>query len=134
MNQEELEQLINQLNGISIDLNNELQNLQALQQIREASCHTGANQSREYTKRPEPRVMHSQDKGTNKNYNQSNSPGQKRRPKVGDTVRVIRGRNQGATGNITRETSAQYEIRSQQVIKTFRKWKNNVKLTKRKDE
>ena len=72
--------------------------------------------------------------GTSVKHNQSKEQSQKRRPKAGDMVKVTKGRNQGATGIITRETPAQYEISSNQVNETFHKWKSNVKLTRPKDE
>ena len=49
MNQEELKNLINKLNNISIELNNKISQLCELQTIREATRNTGTRPAPEYT-------------------------------------------------------------------------------------
>ena len=61
-----------------------------------------------------------------------NQNNEDRKLKAGDEVKVIRGRNQGVRAMIIRETAAQYKLRLDQVVHSFRKWKNNVKKFKAK--
>ena len=49
MNHEELKNLINKLNNLSIELNNEISQLHELQTIREATRNTGARPTHNYT-------------------------------------------------------------------------------------
>ena len=127
MNHDELEYLINKLQNVSLQLESEIRELQALQNIREASRNTGrrnANDTsahRTDTRNQAPNGH----KGAAKDN--KSSP---RRLKVGDRVRVERGRNEGATATIVRETATQFELESEQVVGKFRKWKTNVRKIK----
>ena len=133
MNHEELKQLVERIENISLDLENELGQLRRLYIIREASRNTGRRSTEDYKG-----TASTQSKPTKptKDPNDNNSRGprttQSKRPTVGDTVEVTRGRNQGAIGIVIRETPAQFKIRSDQVIETFHKWKSNMKLIKRR--
>ena len=60
-------------------------------------------------------------------YEEPEPEKRKTKLKIGDNVVVLRGRNQGVHARIIKETPAQYELISDQVEGTFRKWKNNVK-------
>ena len=123
MNHEELKILINNLEGISININNKLKQLKELQAIREATRNTGTRLAPRYTTYG---TNYGRD-NTNRTPNQDRESNTNRKLKVGNIVKVIRGRNQGVIATIIRETTAQYELRSDHVNETFRKWKNNVK-------
>ena len=87
MNHEEIKDLINRLKDVSLQLNDEIVNLQHLQRIREASQNMGTRHSREYTSQQEPEEAHGQDEGAGKNHDQNSNRGQKKRLKVGDSAR-----------------------------------------------
>ena len=130
MNNEELTELINKLKRVTLQLNDEIDQLQALQRIRQASRNTGRNTSaREYA----TYGSNSNNQGNKANTNTGegkHSKNNERRLKVGDSVEVIRGNHQGTRATIVRETASQFELKSERVIGTFRKWKTNVRKIK----
>lgn len=140
MNHEEIEDLIDRLKDIHLQLSDEIVHLQSIYRVRQASRYTGTREGRSYTSQQEPEAEHgqgegegtdrNQDQNHNRDQDQNHNRSQKKKLKVGDSVRVTRGRNQGTIGTIVKETPSQFEISSPQVIGTFRKWKNNVKKTK----
>ena len=131
MNQEELENLINRLSNLSTELNIiELEQLRKLKVIREASRNTGSRPNltyNTYSNRYEPKSRNNQE-------TRGDAGITRKKLTVGDKVRVTRGRNQGVTATIIREAPAQFELKSEQVVDTFRKWKNNVKKVKNANE
>ena len=131
MNHEELAELINNLHNVSIQLDDEITQLRELQRIREASRNTGRNASERHY------AAHGNDNENQGNRVNSSETGQEcnknngRKLSVGDSIEVVRGRNQGVRATIVRETAAQFELKSEQVQGNFRKWKNNVKKVKK---
>ena len=131
MNNEELVELIKKLKRVSLQLNDEIDQLQRLQHIRQATRNIGRSASaRGY-------ATHSNgsDPGTNtetagKKYKNDN----RRKLKVGDHVEVTRGRNEGTKAVIVRETASQFELESERVQGTFRKWKTNVRKIKNQEK
>ena len=115
MNHEELENLINRSNNLLTKLNTKINQLQGLRNIREASRNTGNRPKPEYS------AYHTsyEAESPNRYKAQDNKGATKRKVKIRDQVKVIRGRNQGVTTTIIRETPAQYELRSEQVTHTF---------------
>ena len=134
MNHEELRQLVARIESITIDLNNELVQLRSLHNIREASRNTGRAPTEDYygARSPRSKPTGSARKPDTSEETRGANGENKNKPEVGDTIKVVRGRNQGAIGIIVRETKSQYEISSERVVGKFRKWKNNVKLTKKR--
>lgn len=122
MNHDELEELINRLSHFSLELDNEISKLQSLQRIREATRNTGARPTPDY-------ATYETQYGDGEFTGREEPEPEKRKAKlkIGDHVTVLRGKNQGVHARIIKETPAQYELLSDQVEGTFRKWKNNVK-------
>ena len=94
--------------------------------IREASRNTGNRPNPEYS----AYHTHYEAGSPNRHKAQDNEGTNKRKLKIGDQVKVVRGQNQGVTATIIKETPAQYKLRSDQVLHTFRKWKSNIKKIK----
>ena len=127
MNHDELKYLINKLQNVSLQLESEIRELQALQNIREASRNTGRRNANDTS------AHRTDTRSQAPNGHKGAARGNKstpRRLKVGDRVRVERGRNEGATATIVRETATQFELESEQVVGKFRKWKTNVRKIK----
>ena len=129
MNNEEVTELINKLKRVNLQLNDEIDQLQALQRIRQATRNTGRNTSA----RGYATYGSNSNQGNRANTNADegkHSRNNERKLKVGDSVEVVRGRNEGTVVTIVRETTSQCELKSERVIGTFRKWKTNVRKIK----
>ena len=129
MNNEEVTELINKLKRVNLQLNDEIDQLQRLQHIREATRNIGRSASAHGD------TAHNN--GSNSGTN-TETAGKKykirRELKVGDHVEVTRGRNEGTKAVIVRETASQFELKSERVQGTFRKWKTNVRKIKNQEK
>ena len=131
MNHDELGELISKLKRVSVQLDDEINQLQGLHRIRQASRNTGRRSTTTSGHAASNNNGNSRGNGTEtdtdgRKYNGNND----RRLKVGDSVEVTRGKHQGAKATIIRETVSQFELKSERIIGTFRKWKTNVRKIK----
>ena len=122
MNHEELTELIRRLENISTNTNDVLKDLRDLSRLRQASRNTGVRLPTAYGgDRTETRTK-------DKTTMSRKPPNPSKKIAVGDTVKVTEGSSYiGITGRVVKITATQYEIQPENLEKTFRKWKQNVK-------
>ena len=130
MNHDELDNLIRKLETIATNLDGEISELKNLQTIREASRNTGRRPATDYA----AESTGDGEGSHNRTKEQEETNDDKKRFKIRDKVMVTRGRLTGTTAVIIRETKTQYVLRAQDLIGTFRKWKNSIQKPRKNEQ